>query len=199
MKGVIIILVLIVIGFAVAIGVGVARGHQAPSDSGGPPTRNGEIDQDALEDWKPPSLAQAMNTVAAPFAPKLLKTPIEIPLQADQAAGRLEVEASKKDMRVARLRLIAGSAAKVTYVCLPRDGRTCPQTVCLCALGSEFDADDVDDCPESWRKARTSGDGERLSCPADGHDDSASLVVYPEPGVISLEPLVSETATVRIR
>jgi hypothetical protein len=198
MKVVVIILVLIVIGFAVAIGVGVARGGQGPSAGGGPPTRNGEIDEDALETWEPPSAAKVMNTLAAPFAPKLLKRPVEISARTGADASRFDVEASKKDMRVARLNLTAGSAARVTYVCLPRDGRTCPQTVCLCARGSNFDANDFEDCPDSWRKARTSGDGERLLCPGDGHDDAVSLVVYPESGTISLEPLVSEAATLQL-
>jgi hypothetical protein len=202
MKVVIIILVLIVIGFAVAIGVGVARGSQAPSASGGPPTRDGKIDEDALEDWEPPPMAALLGKVARPFAPKLLKSAVQVSGQAGSGLeggtpGTLAVEPSKKDMRIARVSLVSGLAAKATYACIGGDGKTCPQTVCLCASGSTPAEDDVDDCPEAWRKARRSGDGEHLACDKD--DAAVAMVVYPEGGVIRIEPLASDTATVSIR
>lgn len=202
MKVVIIILVLIVIGFGVAIGVGVARGGQSPSAGGGPPTRDGKIDEEALEDWDPPPMAALMGKIARPFAPKLLKKAVEISGQAGSdleagTSGTLPVEASKKDMRIARVSLVSGQAVKATYECLGGDGQTCPQAVCLCASGSSPAEDDMGDCPESWRKARRSGDGEHLAC---GREDAAvALVVYPQGGTIRIEPLVSEAATVSIR
>jgi hypothetical protein len=202
MKLVIIILVLIVIGFAVAIGVGVARGSQAPSASGGPPTRDGKIDEDALEDWRAPPMAELLGKVTRPFAPKLLKSAVQVSGQAGEGLrggrpGTLAVEPSKKHMRIARVSLISGAAAKATYECIGGSGKTCPQPTCLCVSGSRPDEDDVGDCPESWRKARRSGDGERLTCRED--DDVVALVIYPEGGVIRIEPMASEAATVSIR
>lgn len=202
MKVVIIILVLIVIGFAVAIGVGVARGSQAPSASGGPPTRDGKIDEDALAEWDPPPMAALLGKITRPFAPKLLKSAVQVSGQAGEGLeggtpGTLAVEPSKKDMRIARVSLISGLAAKATYECIGGDGKTCPQAVCLCSVGSGPSEDDMDDCPEAWRKARRSGDGEHLACAKD--DAAVAMVIYPEGGVIKIEPIVSDAATVSIR
>ena len=202
MKLVIIILVLIVIGFAVAIGVGVARGSQAPSASGGPPTRDGKIDEDALAEWDPPPMAALLGKVTRPFAPKLLKSAVQVSGQAGEGLqggtpGTLAIEPSKKDMRIARVSLISGLAAKATYACFGEDGKTCPQAICLCSEGSRPAEDDMGDCPETWRKARRSGDGEHLACDKD--DASVAMVIYPEGGVIKIEPRVSDKATVSIR
>jgi len=202
MKVVIIILVLIVIGFAVAIGVGVARGSQPPSASGGPLTRDGKIDEDALADWEPPPMAALLGKVARPFAPKLLKKAVEISGQAGEGLsggtpGTLAVEPSKKDMRIARVSLVSGLAAKATYECFGSDGKTCPQAVCLCTAGSSPSEDDLGDCPEAWRRAHRSGDGEHLACDKD--DAAVALVIYPEGGAIKIEPMVSDAATVSIR
>ena len=201
MKVVIIILVLIVIGFAVAIGVSVARSGQAPSESGAPPTAaNGEIDMDELEDWEPPSMADLLSKIARPFAPKLLKSPVEISGQAGSGlqtgtAGRYEVEPAKKDMRIARLSLVAGSAAKATFKCNEeKEGQNCEQTVCLCS-GKNLDEDDVDDCPDPWLKARTKGD--KFTCRDD--DNATALVVYSDGGVIEIEPVAGDAATVSIQ
>ena len=203
MKVVIIILVLIVIGFAVAIGVGVARGGQAPSESGAPPTdANGEVDADALEDWVPPPMADVMSKLARPFAPKLLKSPIEVSGQAGSGlqtgtAGRYDVEPAKKDMRIARLSLVAGAAAKATFECKgeEKEGQNCEQTVCLCDSGRKLDEDDVDDCPDPWLKARTKTG--RFICRDD--DNATALVVYSGGGVIEVEPVAGDAATVSIR
>jgi hypothetical protein len=206
MKVDIIILILIVIGFAVAIGVGVARSGHPPSDDGGPRTKaNGEIDMDALEGWEPPSMAALIGKVGAPFAPKLLKRPVQVSGQAGAGLeagtpGSLAVATSKKDMRIARLRLLSGSAAMVTYEGCKEDedGRTCPQVACLCAPGTSLDEDDVDDCPDPWLKARRSADGDRLKC-RPKNDDATTLIVYPEGGSIKIEPLAGDAATVQIR
>jgi hypothetical protein len=202
MKLVLIIVVLIVIGFAVAIGVGVARGSQAPSASGGPPTRDGKIDEDALEDWTPPPMAALLGKVARPFAPKLLKSAVEVSGRAGSglesgAPGMLTVEPSKKDMRIARVSLVSGLAVKATYECLEGDGRTCPQAVCLCVADSRPAEDDMGNCPEAWRRSHRSGDGEHLACDKD--DAAVAMVVYPQGGTIRIEPLVGEAATVSIR
>jgi hypothetical protein len=203
MKVVIIILVLIVVGFAVAIGVGVYRATQPPSAGHGPPTKsNGEIDEDALQDWRPPPMAEIMGKLSRPFAPKLLKRAVEVSGQAGSGLGgstpgQLNVAPSKKDMRIARLRLVAGRAAIATYQCLGGEGRTCPQAVCLCPGSATFEADDLDACPEAWRNARTPNGGDRLECRK--NDDDVSIVVYPQGGVISVDPVAGEAATVSIR
>ncbi len=202
MKVVIIILVLIVIGFAVVVGVSVARSGQAPSDSGAPPTAaNGEVDLDALEDWEPPSMAELLGKIARPFAPKLLKSPVEVSGKAGSGlqmgtAGRYDVEPSKKDMRIARLSLVAGAAAKATFECKgeEKEGQKCKQTVCLCASKTLVE-DDVDDCPDPWLKARTKTG--KFICRDD--DNATALVVYSGGGVIKIEPIAGDTATVSIQ
>lgn len=147
-------------------------------------------------------MAELLGKVARPFAPKLLKSAVQVSGQAGSGLeggkpGMLAVEPSKKDMRIARVSLVSGLAAKATYQCIGGEGRTCPQDVCLCVSRSSPNEDDVDDCPEAWRKARRSGDGEHLTCRKD--DDAVALVIYPEGGAIKIEPMVSETATVSIR
>jgi hypothetical protein len=200
MKVVIIILVLIVIGFAVAIGVSVARSGEEPSVSGAPPTSKGKVDEEALEDWEAPPMAELLGKVASPFAPKLLKSPVEVSGKAGSGLqmgtpGRYEVEPSKKDMRIARLSLVAGNAAKASFECNgeEKEGQNCEQVVCLCS-GKNLGEDDVDDCPDPWLKARTKTG--KFICRDD--DNATALVIYSGGGVIEIEPVAGNAATVSI-
>jgi hypothetical protein len=211
MKVVIIILILIVIGFAVAIGVAVYRATTppAPPSAHGPPTSSdGKIDEDALANWEPPDIARLMGKVTRPFAPKLLKKAVEISGQAGSGLesdkpGELLIERSKKKMRIARLRLVAGQAAIATYQCgsieKPDDaeqGETCPQAVCLCPEDAVLESDDAEACGDPWRNARAIGDG-KLRCRK--NDNDVSAVIYKRGGLIAITPISGESATVSIR
>ena len=200
MKVVIIILILIVIGFVVAIGVAVYRATTppAPPSAHGPPTNSkGEIDEDALASWHPPPMAEVMGKLSRPFAPKLFKKAVTITEQ----TGALPIPAADKNMRIARLRLITGLGAVVTYRCEEsddegREGETCPQTVCLCHQKTVLNEDDVEDCEEPWRRARASGDG-KFVCRED--DDDVSAVIYRDGGTIAVTPMREEAVEVSVR
>lgn len=203
MKVVIIILILIVIGFAVAIGVAVYRATTppAPPSAHGPPTgSNGEIDKDALADWDPPPMAAVMGKLSRPFAPKLFKTAIKVTVQAG-SEGAQPIPPADKNMRIARLRLITGLGAVVTYSCEDktdekgREGETCPQVACLCHDKTVLDEDDVDDCEEPWRNARASGD--KFVCR--DKDDDVSAVIYRDGGALVVKPIGEQAVEVSVR
>jgi hypothetical protein len=203
MKVVIIILILIVVGFVVAIGVAVYRATTppAPPSAHGPPTgSDGKIDEDALADWEPPSIAKVMGTLSRPFAPKLFKKTINVTVAAGSEEAQ-QVPPADKGMRIARLRLITGLGAVATYKCEKsddegREGETCPQPVCLCHENTVLDEDDVEDCEDPWRKARASGDG-KFVC--HDKDDDVSAVIYRDGGVIVVKPMREEAVEVSIR
>ncbi|KQY30823.1 hypothetical protein ASD38_05490 [Caulobacter sp. Root487D2Y] len=203
MKVVIIILVLIVIGFAAAIGVAVYRATTppAPPSAHGPPTKsNGEIDDDALANWEPPPMAAVMGKLSRPFAPKLFKKAVNVSAEAG-SEGTQPIPSADKGMRIARLRLITGRGAIVTYRCEESDdddrqGETCPQVACLCPENTVLEEDDVKDCEEAWRNARASGD-DKFVCRE--KDDDVSAVIYRDGGVIVVAPMGEQAAQVSIR
>jgi hypothetical protein len=204
MKVVIIILVLIVLGFVVAIGVAVYRATTppAPPSAHGPPTgSDGKIDKDALADWDPPPMAAVMGRLSRPFAPKLFKQATTVTVEAGSDSAPLPIPSADKGMRIARLRLITGQGAVVTYKCEEsddegREGETCPQVACLCHDGAILDEDEVDACEEPWRKARAGGDG-KFVCRE--KDDDVSAVIYRDGGAIVVTPMREETVQVSAR
>ncbi len=205
MKVVIIILILVVIGFVVAIGVAVYRATTppAPPSAHGPPTNSqGEIDEDALADWEPPSMAAVMGRLSRPFAPKVFKQAVVVEFAGAAGEGGDEpkatpVPAADKDMRIARLRLLAGRGAIADLRGhVPREGETSPQPVCLCSPGPLLEADEVDDCEDAWRKARATSD-DKFLCRA--KDDDVSAVIYRSGGAITVKPMGEQAVTVSIR
>jgi|GEM_PF-1333039 len=205
MKVVIIILILIVIGFAVAIGVAVYRATTPPPppSAHGPPTDSeGNIDEDALADWKPPSLADAMAKLSRPFAPKVFKKAMDVTVQKDSEEDGakseiVQVPPADKDMRIARLRLIMGQGAIATYTApIPGEGQKSPQHVCLCFEGTLLDADEVEACGKPWLDARPAGD-DKVRCRE--KDDDVSAVIYRSGGVIEVTPLGDQQVKLTVR
>jgi len=153
--------------------------------TGAPRMAGDEVDEDALEDWSPPNLGQAMACAFAGFAPRVELKPARVDAGANAMAPQTrriprDRGAGKDDMRIARLRWQSGAPLLVRHV-PPRDDAD-PQVICLCPPGRTYDEDLFDDCPESWSKRRRTGDGE-LTC-REG-DDSGTLVIYREGGAVS--------------
>jgi hypothetical protein len=205
MKVVIIILILIVVGFVVAIGVAVYRATTppAPPSAHGPPTgSDGKIDEDALAEWEPPSIAKVMGKLSRPFAPKLFKEAVEVTGRAGSGLagdkpGEVQVPPADKGMRIARLRLIEGKGAVAIYQCVPtQEGETCPQRVCLCPENRILETDEVSECEEPWRKARAIGD-DQFRCRE--KDDDVSAVIYRLGGTILVTPMGEQPARVSVR
>lgn len=205
MKVVIIILVLIVIGFAVAVGVAVYRATTppAPPSAHGPPTdSDGKIDEDALADWEPPSMADVLAKVSRPFAPKVFKKAVDVTLRSDGEQGGAKSEIvpvplADKDMRIARLRLITGQGAIATYTApIPGEGQKSPQHVCLCFENTVLDADEVEVCGKPWLDARPAEDG-KVRCRE--KDDDVSAVVYRSGGVIEVTPVGDQQVKLTVR
>lgn len=178
-----------------ADGPQIAKGPRAPRcaavDAGGgkltgaPKMDGDEVDEDALEDWSPPDLGQAMACAFASFAPKVELKPARVDAGANAMAPETrsvprDPGAGKDDMRIARVRWQSGAPMLVRHA-PPRDD-TEPEVICLCPSGRTYDEDLFDDCPERWSKRRKTGDGE-LRC-RDG-DDSGTLVIYREGGSVS--------------
>jgi len=187
----VLVAVLIVLGvaFAAVVAFGVAlprQGERQPTQmsDGAPPMEHGEVDEDALEDWDPPSLGTVMARVFSPFAPKLKLARPTVQAGANPLAPELRYAprdegAGTNDMRIARVEWRSGSPMLVRHNCSRDDG--CPETVCLCPSGGDYDEDLFEGCDDSWTKRRKH-DG-RLRC-RDG-DDAGSLVIYREGGIIT--------------
>ena len=197
MRTVIIALVVIVVGFTAVVVWGMARDREGESGSssaqtgGPPPMRDGEVDEDRLEDWEPPAIGEALNAVLAPFAPKLKLDRPQVSV-AGTGTDQRAVPPSDDDIRVARVTLIAGDVIRVTNVCVPGKDRKCPQTTCLCRPGANLARDEVRGrCGNDWLRRRSGG------CRA-GEDDRVGLVVYREGGTLEFGGTgTSATAEVR--
>ena len=118
-----------------------------------------------------------------------------------EQTGELPVPPADKGMRIARLRLVTGRGAVVTYRCKESDdedrrGETCPQVACLCHEKTVLDEDDVEACEEPWRKARARG-GDRFVCRE--KDDDVSAVIYQDGGGITVAPMREEVVEVSVR
>lgn len=195
MKVVILVLAVIALGFAGVVAYGLARRpppETATASGAAPPTKDGKVDEDALEDWRPPSLADAMGATLSPLAPKVRvsRSPITAaPFQSPNASA----PPSKDKLRVARFHWSSGGVMRVTYACADGEDRSCPQAICLCSPGATLAEGVVSDCPEHWADRRRRGSqvvcGER--------DGEQSLIVYPEGGTFRFEAPGGRTTVVQ--
>ena len=191
MRAVLIVLVVLGLAFAGLMIFGVVRhgGEARAADASGaaPPMRDGEVDKDALEDWRPPDMAGAMARLLSPLAPRIgFAGNIEAPPAAAFPARRHAPAGTSDDLRIVRVERVSGAPMRVSHHCAEADGRECPEVVCLCAPGFTYDEDLFDGCSDGWKRRRRSGD-DRLLCRAG--DDAATLVIYREGGPIAFSGL----------
>jgi hypothetical protein len=196
MRIVIVVLIVIAVAFIFVAVQGGLRGSNDSSASGAPPTKDGKIDEDALSGWKPPSMAKLLADLSEPFAPSLNLTEPKVVLPAGGTATRgfpAYYPRFGRDMRVARIELQAGAGIRISYACLSRDDRRCPETACLCAPGATFTAMQISACPDAWQSKRLGG----VRCTKD--DASTNLVIYPEPGALAFTALGQLGATAEVK
>ncbi|HWA89855.1 MAG TPA: hypothetical protein VG889_07460 [Rhizomicrobium sp.] len=188
MKIVIIVLVVVAVAFAF---VAIRGGTGGPSSGdGAPPTKsNGEVDEDRLADWKQPDFAAWMAKAGAAFAPKI-KLDKPVVTLAQNGSDTRFVPSSSDKMRVAKIAITAGIGVRITYSCVPKDGRQCGKSVCICREGATLS--DFSGCPDAWADKH---DGR--VCSAD--DAKTSLVVYPESAPIQFTALGPSGATAEVQ
>lgn len=156
-----------------------------PGPSGrftGPPPMDGdEVDEDAVEDWRPPNLGQRFACWTARFAPRL-KLPLpnvragDNPMAPARRTVPFDPKAGPNDIRIARVQWTAGAPMLARYLC---DGDDC-QAVCVCQPGRQYDEDVFDRCRDKWvDQRRREG---RVTCRTG--DDSGTLVIYQRPASI---------------
>ena len=182
----VIVMVILAVSFAAVAVYGIARDPDAANAAGGcggpPPMRGGEVDEDALQDWCPPSFGALATSLLAWFGPSVALTPAPVQLGEGADLG-LPVPAARDKTRVARFDWLSGAPVRISYPGLP--GRDRAQTTCLCRPGATLDSGPVQACGESWIRRRTQAGV--LTCSRD--DDRIAIVLHPEPGTVTLRAL----------
>jgi hypothetical protein len=194
MKVLVIVLVLIAVGFAATIVYGVARTQPATSTSAdgrssGPPptTKNGDVDQDALEDWQPPDLIQAFSGIGQRFSKGIAVDRPTVTLGVNGADQRPVPSADTKNPRVAKLALTSGALAQVVAIQPGKDGAA----VCLCTKGAQPTFQERSLCSARWLARQIGPQG----CADDG--DTNSLAFDPAGGRLEFHTLRPATVTVQ--
>lgn len=158
MKAFIIILALVAASFAAVVVYGVARDRPAATAGatpkcGDPPPvgADGEVDEDALEDWCPPDVLSSADWIRRRFGPGLAIDRPDVSLPGAFGVERRPVPPADDEFRVVNLVLTAGASARVTA---EQDGAD-DKAVCLCRSGALLTADDTRDCHPRWIAKQT--------------------------------------------
>lgn len=188
MRIVIIILVVLAVAFAFVAIQGGTGGSK--SGDGAPPTKaDGSVDEDKLSDWQKPDFAGWLARNTAYFAPKMKLDNPHIALAQGGSDTRWPPKSSS-NMRVANVEITGGVGLRITYSCVPKDGRRCGEPVCICRPGATIS--EVSGCPDAWADKHK----DRI-CSAD--DGKTSLVIYPEPAPIAFTALGPSAATAEVK
>jgi hypothetical protein len=151
MKVVLIVLALIAAAFVAVVVYGVGRDEPAATTSsdgrhhGPPPMRNGEPDEDALEDWDPPDFGSFATGLGNKFAPGVEVADPEVSVGGFAVQSR-QVAPSDEKFRIARLQLVAGRSARIT-ASQPGERNA---TLCLCKPGVSIVGSEVLGCGDRW-------------------------------------------------
>jgi len=184
MRIAIIILVVVVVAFVAVLllahngGIKVAGFNPPPTNS------DGSVDEDALSDWKPPSLAAMISNAGSSFAPHAdfgAKSPITVDAGASRRITALKY---RNDVDIAKVSITAGGLL-IAYECKHKDDSSCSQTICLCTAGSALTSTAVAFCHDDsqWKQSASTG-----VC-TDKERQEGSVLVYPEARDVTLIPL----------
>lgn len=151
-KLVIVILLLVAVSFVAVMVYGVTRDEPPPAttakrdECGRPPPIDGDDpDPDVLEDWCPPDFGSLVDKARLRFTPSLDVEQPEVSVNGVRAETR-RVAPAEDRVRIARVALVGGRAAKVTSQRL--DGES--DTICLCRADQPVDPDDFPGCGSRW-------------------------------------------------
>jgi hypothetical protein len=147
MKAVLIVLAIVAAAFVAVIVYGANRDDTAttPASGSAPPMRGGELDEDALEDWDPPSLGPVVGSLSKRFVPPIEVQDPEVSVGGLSTASRT-VPPSDDKLRVARLQLVGGQSARITAAQPDEDDAT----LCLCRPHRAIVESDLAGCSDRW-------------------------------------------------
>lgn len=150
MKAVLIVLALVAAAFVAVVVYGFGRDDTAatasPSSSGGaPPMRNGEPDEDALEDWTPPDFGAFATRLGNKYVPTVEVADPDVSVGGLAVQTRVVAPADDR-FRMARLQLVGGRSARITA---SQPGER-SATLCLCKPGVAIVAGEVLGCGDRW-------------------------------------------------
>ena len=200
MRTPIIILALVALSFVAVLVYGVGRDRpransaNAAQPGAPPPThKDGSIDEDAMEDWRPPSLFDGLNGMASGYTKGLKMQPEQVSLGGQNQTVQASVnffrkgEKPKFDLtdtdevsrnpRTVKLTLISGAMAVINA---SKPGGS--QQLCLCQPGTALSLDELNLCPsQAWRKLQSGGKCRRKD---DRHDESTNTLAVYAPGAV---------------
>lgn len=200
MKALLIILALVALSFVAVLVYGVGRDRPGASSASArragapPPTKSdGSIDEDAMEDWRPPDLLAALKGMASGYTKGLKMQPEQITLGGENQTIQASVnyfhkgEKPKFDLddndkvrqnpRTVKLTLISGEMAVINA---PKPGGS--QQLCLCHPGATLSLDEINSChSETWRQQQRN-----LTCRATDKRQNEGLKTLPiyAPGAV---------------
>jgi hypothetical protein len=159
MKAVLIVLAIVAAAFVAVLVYGANRDEPATTTASGsaPPMRGGELDEDALEDWDPPSLGPVVGSLSKKFVPPIELENPEVSVGGLSTASRT-VPPSDDKLRIARLALVAGQSARIIA---SQPGEK-DATLCLCRPHRAIVESDLSGCSDRWiakQRARNCEDG----------------------------------------
>jgi len=192
MKVAIIVLAVVVVLFAATM-ILIGSGVHIPGLNPPPTKSDGSVDEDALSDWHPPSLASFISDAGSYFAPHadFGTKSVVVTLGSPRLVS---AKRSNNDVDIAKLQ-VSNGALLVTYVCKhKKDDSDCSQTMCLCTPGSALTALAVAFCKDDsqWKQGASTG-----VC-SDKERRQGSVLVYPEARGVSLTAL-GPSATVSLQ
>ena len=173
MKALLIILALVATSFVAVLVYGVGRDRPGASAAdttragAPPPTKSdGSIDEDAMENWRPPDLLAALKGMASGYTKGLKMQPEQVSLGGGSQTIRASVDFFRKgekrkfdadkvgqNPRSVKLTLISGAMA--VAIAPKPDGS---QQLCLCHPGAALSQDELNLCQSmAWRNQQQGG------------------------------------------
>jgi len=142
-----IVLAIVAAAFLAVVVYGANRDDTVttPASGSAPPMRGGELDEDAVEDWDPPSLGPLVGSLSGRFVPVVEIDRPEVSV-GGLAMDSRRVPPSDDKLRVARLALVGGQSARITASQPDEDDAT----LCLCRPHRPIVESDLGGCSDRW-------------------------------------------------